>query len=70
MPKRRPAKKRSPAVTVLLAVLCLLLLAVSRYLDSTIEKLRRKILKIMIATAVSAVALSLLVCAVFWKLAV
>ena len=39
-------------------------------LDSTIEKLRRKILKIMIATAVSAVALSLLVCAVFWKLAV
>lgn len=38
-------------------------------LDSTIEKLRRKILKIMIATAVSAVALSLLVCAVFWKLA-
>ena len=34
-------------------------------LDSTIEKLRRKILKIMIATAVSAVALSLLVCAVF-----
>ena len=39
-------------------------------LDSTIEKLRRKILKIMIATAVSAVALSLLACAVFWKLAV
>ena len=39
-------------------------------LDSTVEKLRRKILKIMIATAVSAVALSLLVCAVFWKLAV
>ena len=39
-------------------------------LDTTIEKLRRKILKIMIATAVSAVALSLLVCAVFWKLAV
>ena len=39
-------------------------------LDSTIEKLRRKILKIMIATAVSAVAMSLLVCAVFWKLAV
>lgn len=39
-------------------------------LDSTIEKLRRKILKIMIAAAVSAVALSLLVCAVFWKLAV
>ena len=39
-------------------------------LDSTIEKLHRKILKIMIATAVSAVALSLLVCAVFWKLAV
>ena len=39
-------------------------------LDSTIERLHRKILKIMIATAVSAVALSLLVCAVFWKLAV
>ena len=39
-------------------------------LDSTIEKLRRKILKIMIAAAVSAVALSLLACAVFWKLAV
>ena len=39
-------------------------------LDSTIEKLRRKILKIMIATAVSAVVLSLLACAVFWKLAV
>lgn len=39
-------------------------------LDGTIEKLRRKILKIMIATAVSAVALSLLVCAAFWKLAV
>ena len=39
-------------------------------LDGTIEKLRRKNLKIMIATAVSAVALSLLVCAVFWKLAV
>ena len=39
-------------------------------LDSTIEKVRRKILKIMIAAAVSAVALSLLVCAVFWKLAV
>lgn len=39
-------------------------------LDGAIEKLRRKILKIMIATAVSAVALSLLVCAVFWKLAV
>ena len=39
-------------------------------LDSTIEKVRRKILKIMITTAVSAVALSLLVCAVFWKLAV
>ncbi len=38
--------------------------------DSTIEKLHRKILKIMIAAAVSAVALSLLVCAVFWKLAV
>ena len=39
-------------------------------LDGTIEKLHRRILKIMIATAVSAVALSLLVCAVFWKLAV
>ena len=39
-------------------------------LDGTIEKLRRRILKIMIATAVSAVALSLLACAVFWKLAV
>ena len=39
-------------------------------LDGTIEKLRRKILKIMIAAAVSAVALSLLVCVVFWKLAV
>ena len=39
-------------------------------LDDTIEKLHRKILKIMIAAAVSAVALSLLVCAVFWKLAV
>ena len=39
-------------------------------LDSTIEKLHRRILKIMIATSVSAVALSLLVCAVFWKLAV
>ena len=39
-------------------------------LDSTIEKLHRKILKIMIATAVSAVALSLLACAVFWQLAV
>lgn len=39
-------------------------------LDSTIEKLHRRILKIMIATAVSAVALSLLACAVFWKLAV
>ena len=39
-------------------------------LDSTIEKLHRKILKIMIAAAVSAVTLSLLVCAVFWKLAV
>ena len=39
-------------------------------LDSTIEKLHRRILKIMIATAVSAVALSLLACAVSWKLAV
>ena len=37
MPKRRPAKKRSPAVTVLLVGLCLLLLAVSRYLDSRSE---------------------------------
>ena len=37
MPKRRPAKKRSPAAAVLLAVLCLLLLAVSRYLDSRSE---------------------------------
>ena len=42
----------------------------TKTLDGTIEKLRRKILKIMIATAVSAVALSLLVCVVFWKLAV
>ena len=42
----------------------------TKTLDSTIEKLHRKILKIMIAAAVSAVALSLLVCAVFWKLAV
>ena len=39
-------------------------------LDSAIEKLHQKILKITIATAVSAVALSLLVCAAFWKLAV
>ena len=39
-------------------------------LDGTIEKLHRKILKIMITTAVSAVALSLLACAVFWRLAV
>ena len=39
-------------------------------LDGAIEKLHQKILKIMITTAVSAVALSLLVCAVFWKLAV
>lgn len=38
-------------------------------LDNTIKNLQRKIMKIMIATAVSAVALSLLVCAVFWKLA-
>lgn len=37
MPKRRPTKKRSPAVTVLLVGLCLLLLAVSRYLDSRSE---------------------------------
>ena len=42
----------------------------TKVLDSTIEKLHRKIMKIMIAAAVSAVALSLLVCAVFWKLAV
>ena len=42
----------------------------TKTLDSTIERLHRKILKIMIATAVSAVTLSLLVCAVFWKLAV
>ena len=39
-------------------------------LNNTIKDLQRKIMKIMIATAVSAVALSLLVCAVFWKLAV
>ena len=37
MPKRRPAKKRSLAATVLLVGLCLLLLAVSRYLDSRSE---------------------------------
>lgn len=37
MPKRRPAKKRSPAAAVLLVVLCLVLLAVSRYLDSRSE---------------------------------
>ena len=45
----------------------------TKALDSTIEKLHRRIMRIMrimIATAVSAVALSLLVCAVFWKLAV
>ena len=39
-------------------------------LNNTIKNLQRKIMKIMIATAVSAVALSLLACAVFWKLAV
>lgn len=39
-------------------------------LNDTIKNLQRKIMKIMIATAVSAVALSLLACAVFWKLAV
>ena len=39
-------------------------------LDNTIKNLQRKIMKIMIATAVSAVVLSLLACAVFWKLAV
>ena len=37
MPKRRPAKKRSLAATVLLVGLCLLLLAVSRCLDSRSE---------------------------------
>ena len=37
MPKRRPAKKRSLAATMLLVGLCLLLLAVSRYLDSRSE---------------------------------
>lgn len=42
----------------------------AKALDSTIEKLQQKIMKIIIATAVSAVALSVLVCVVFWKLAV
>lgn len=42
----------------------------TKALDSTIEKLQRKIMKIIIATAVSTVALSVLVCVVFWKLAV
>ena len=42
----------------------------TKALDSTIEKLQQKIMKIIIATAVSAVALSVLVCVVFWKLAV
>lgn len=39
-------------------------------LNNTIKNLQRKIMKIMIATAVSAVVLSLLACVVFWKLAV
>ena len=39
-------------------------------LNDTVKNLQRKIMKIMIATAVSAVVLSLLACAVFWKLAV
>jgi hypothetical protein len=39
-------------------------------LNSTIKNLRRRIIKIIIATAVSAVALSVLVCVVFWKLVV
>ena len=38
-------------------------------LNNTIKNLQRKIMKIMIATAVSAVVLSLLACVVFWKLA-
>lgn len=42
----------------------------TKALDSTIENLQQKIMKIMIATAVSAVALSVLVCVVFWKLVV
>lgn len=42
----------------------------TKALDSTIEKLQQKIMKIMIATAVLAVALSVLACVVFWKLAV
>lgn len=40
----------------------------TKALDNTIEKLQQKIMKIIIATAVSAVALSALVCVVFWKL--
>ena len=39
-------------------------------LNNTIKNLQRKIMKIMIATAVSALVLSLLACVVFWKLAV
>ena len=42
----------------------------TKALDSTIEKLQQKIMKIIIATAVSAVAMSVLVCVVFCKLAV
>ena len=42
----------------------------TKALDSTIEKMQQKIMKIIIATTVSAVALSVLVCVVFWKLAV
>ena len=42
----------------------------TKALDSTIEKLQQIIMKIIIATAVSAVALSVLVCVVFWKLEV
>ncbi|WP_255202565.1 relaxase/mobilization nuclease domain-containing protein [Acutalibacter muris] len=42
----------------------------TKALDGLIEKLQQKIMKIMIATAVSAVVLSVLVCVMFWKLAV
>lgn len=42
----------------------------TKALDCLIEKMQQKIMKIMIATAVSAVVLSVLVCVVFWKLAV
>lgn len=42
----------------------------TKALDCLIEKIQQKIMKIMIATAVSAVVLSVLVCVVFWKLAV